>query len=162
MGSLISGLSRDRSGSRSCKRSTCIRCTRKPWRWRRLLLAGRIPQTAYERVWRSFGYNAVLTNLGRFPETLEPKRFRVTAAYPILSPRFGARGCRRYRGPACTHHRQFAARTGGLFIKVHRPSERTCELRTAPFVRCAPTGQILAHNLQQCNQVWGRCMSSIE
>jgi len=44
------------------------------------------PQTAYERVWRSFGYKAVLTNLGRFPDTPELKRYRVTAAYPILSP----------------------------------------------------------------------------
>ena len=44
------------------------------------------PQTAYERVWRSIGYNAVLTNLGKFPDMPELKRFRVTAAYPILSP----------------------------------------------------------------------------
>jgi hypothetical protein len=44
------------------------------------------PQTTYERVWRSIRYNAVLTNLGRFPEMPKQKRFRVTAAYPILSP----------------------------------------------------------------------------
>ena len=44
------------------------------------------PQTTYEQVWRSFGYNAVLTNLGKFPDTPELKRFRVTATYPILSP----------------------------------------------------------------------------
>ena len=44
------------------------------------------PQTVYEKVWRSGSYNAVLTNLGRFPDTLKLKRFRVTAAYPILSP----------------------------------------------------------------------------
>jgi len=44
------------------------------------------PQTAYERVWRSFGHNAVLTNLGRVPDMPELKRFRLTAAYPILSP----------------------------------------------------------------------------
>jgi len=51
------------------------------------VVAGRPnPRTMYERVWRSFGYNAVLTNLGRFPGTSELKRFRVTAAHPILSP----------------------------------------------------------------------------
>ena len=44
------------------------------------------PQTTYERVWRSFGHNAVLTNHGKFPDTSELKHFRVTAAYPILSP----------------------------------------------------------------------------
>ena len=44
------------------------------------------PQAAYERVWRSFGHNAVLTNLGRFPYAPELKRYRVTAVYPILSP----------------------------------------------------------------------------
>ena len=44
------------------------------------------PQTVYEEVWRSGSYNAVLTNLGRFPNTPKLKRFRVTAAYPILSP----------------------------------------------------------------------------
>jgi NRPS condensation-like uncharacterized protein len=44
------------------------------------------PQAAYERVWRSFGHNAVLTNLGRFPDPPELKRYRVTAVYPILSP----------------------------------------------------------------------------
>jgi hypothetical protein len=44
------------------------------------------PQTVYEKVWRSGSYNAVLTNLGRFPDTPKLKRFRVTAAYPILSP----------------------------------------------------------------------------
>ena len=52
-----------------------------------LVVAGRPnPQTAYERVWRNFGYSTVLTNLGRFPGTSELKRYRVTAAYPILSP----------------------------------------------------------------------------
>ena len=51
------------------------------------VVAGRPnPQTAYERVWRSIGYDAVLTNLGKFPDMPELKRFRVTAAYPILSP----------------------------------------------------------------------------
>ena len=44
------------------------------------------PQAAYEQVWRSFGHNAVLTNLGRFPDPPELKRYRVTAVYPILSP----------------------------------------------------------------------------
>lgn len=44
------------------------------------------PQTTYERIWRSFGYNAVLTNHGKFPSMPELKRYRVTAAYPILSP----------------------------------------------------------------------------
>lgn len=44
------------------------------------------PQTVYEQVWRSFGYNAVLTNLGKFPDAPELKRFRITAVYPILSP----------------------------------------------------------------------------
>ena len=44
------------------------------------------PQTVYEKVWRSGSYKAVLTNLGRFPDTPTLKRFRVTAAYPILSP----------------------------------------------------------------------------
>jgi hypothetical protein len=44
------------------------------------------PQTVYEEVWRSRSYNAVLTNLGRFPDTPKLKRFRVTAVYPILSP----------------------------------------------------------------------------
>lgn len=43
------------------------------------------PQTTYERIGRSFGYNAVLTNHGKFPNMSELKRFRVTAAYPILS-----------------------------------------------------------------------------
>lgn len=51
------------------------------------VVAGRPnPQTAYEQVWRSFGYNAVLTNFGKFPDMPELKRFRVTAAYPFLSP----------------------------------------------------------------------------
>ena len=51
------------------------------------VVAGRPnPQTAYERVWRSIGYDAVLTNLGKFPDMPELKGFRVTAAYPILSP----------------------------------------------------------------------------
>jgi len=44
------------------------------------------PQTVYEKVWRSGSYNAVLTNLGRFPDSPKLKRFRVTAVYPILSP----------------------------------------------------------------------------
>ena len=44
------------------------------------------PQTAYERVWRSFGYSAVLSDLGKFPDAPALKRFHVTAAYPILSP----------------------------------------------------------------------------
>jgi hypothetical protein len=44
------------------------------------------PQTVYEKVWRSGSYNAVLTNLGRFPDTPKLRRFRVTAVYPILSP----------------------------------------------------------------------------
>jgi hypothetical protein len=44
------------------------------------------PQTVYEQVWRSGSYNAVLTNLGRFPDTPKLKHFRVTAVYPILSP----------------------------------------------------------------------------
>jgi hypothetical protein len=44
------------------------------------------PQAVYEEVWRSGGYNAVLTNLGRFPDSPKLKRFRVTAVYPILSP----------------------------------------------------------------------------
>ena len=44
------------------------------------------PQAAYERVWRSFGHNAVLTNLGRFPDAPELKRYRITAVYPVLSP----------------------------------------------------------------------------
>jgi hypothetical protein len=44
------------------------------------------PQATYERVWRSGSYSAVLTNLGRFPEMPKLQRFRVTAAYPILSP----------------------------------------------------------------------------
>ena len=43
------------------------------------------PQAAYE-MWRSGGYNAVLTNLGRLPDMPRLKRFRVTASYPILSP----------------------------------------------------------------------------
>jgi NRPS condensation-like uncharacterized protein len=51
------------------------------------VVAGKLnPQTAYERVWRSIGYNAVLTNFGPFPDISKLKRFRVTAAYPILSP----------------------------------------------------------------------------
>jgi hypothetical protein len=37
-------------------------------------------------MWRSGSYNAVLANLSRFPEIPTLKRFRVTAAYPILSP----------------------------------------------------------------------------
>ena len=44
------------------------------------------PQIVYEQAWRSGSYNAVLTNLGRFPDTPKLMRFRVTAAYPILSP----------------------------------------------------------------------------
>jgi len=44
------------------------------------------PQTTYERVWRNLGYNAVLTNHGKFPNMSELTHFRVTAAYPILSP----------------------------------------------------------------------------
>ena len=44
------------------------------------------PQSMYENVWRRIGYNAVLTNLGRFPNMPKVKRFRVTALYPIQSP----------------------------------------------------------------------------
>jgi hypothetical protein len=43
------------------------------------------PQTAYE-MWRSVPYDAVLTNLGRFPDMPRLKRFRVTASHAILSP----------------------------------------------------------------------------
>jgi hypothetical protein len=38
------------------------------------------PQTAYE-MWRSVPYDAVLTNLGRFPDMPRLKRFRVTASH---------------------------------------------------------------------------------
>ena len=51
-----------------------------------IVAANPTPQETYERVWRGFGYGAVLTNLGRFPETSRVTRFRVTAVYPILSP----------------------------------------------------------------------------
>lgn len=51
-----------------------------------IVAADPTPQEMYERVWRGFGYDAVLTNLGRFPETSRVTRFRVTAVYPILSP----------------------------------------------------------------------------
>jgi len=44
------------------------------------------PQAAYEGLWRRGDYDAVLTNLGRLPEMPKLKRFRVTAAYLILSP----------------------------------------------------------------------------
>jgi hypothetical protein len=44
------------------------------------------PQSIYENVWRSIGYNAVLTNLGRFPKMPKVQRFRVTAVYPVQSP----------------------------------------------------------------------------
>lgn len=44
------------------------------------------PQSIYENVWRSIGYNAVLTNLGRFPNMPKVKRFRVSALYPVQSP----------------------------------------------------------------------------
>jgi hypothetical protein len=43
------------------------------------------PRTAYEGIWRTAGYNAVMTNLGRFPDIPKLRRFRVTAAYPILN-----------------------------------------------------------------------------
>ena len=42
-------------------------------------------QSVYEQVWRNFGYDAVLTNLGRFPNIPRVNRFRVTAVYPLLS-----------------------------------------------------------------------------
>lgn len=44
------------------------------------------PQSIYENFWRSIGYNAVLTNLGRFPNMPKVKRFHVTALYPVQSP----------------------------------------------------------------------------
>jgi len=44
------------------------------------------PQSIYENVWRSIGYNAVLTNLGRFPSMPKVKHFQVTALYPVQSP----------------------------------------------------------------------------
>jgi hypothetical protein len=44
------------------------------------------PQSIYENGWRSIGYNAVLTNLGRFPNMPKVKRFHVTALYPVQSP----------------------------------------------------------------------------
>jgi hypothetical protein len=51
------------------------------------VVAGRPnPETAYEQAWRGIGYNAVLTNLGKFPDMPKRKRLRVTAAYTILSP----------------------------------------------------------------------------
>ena len=46
---------------------------------------GPSPQSAYEQVWRNFGYDAVLTNLGLFPDLPKVNRFRVTAVYPVLS-----------------------------------------------------------------------------
>jgi hypothetical protein len=46
---------------------------------------GPSPQSVYEQVWRNFGYDAVLTNLGRFPNMPRVNRFRVTAVYPLLS-----------------------------------------------------------------------------
>jgi hypothetical protein len=36
-------------------------------------------------VWRNFGYDAVLTNLGLFPDLPKVNLFRVTAVYPVLS-----------------------------------------------------------------------------
>jgi NRPS condensation-like uncharacterized protein len=51
------------------------------------VLANRLsPQAAYEEIWRSGNYHAVLTNLGRLPEMPKLKRFRLTAAYLFLSP----------------------------------------------------------------------------
>jgi hypothetical protein len=41
------------------------------------------PQSIYENVWRNIVYNAVLTNLGRFPDMPKVKRFHVTALYPV-------------------------------------------------------------------------------
>jgi hypothetical protein len=46
---------------------------------------GPSPQSVFEHVWRNFGYDAVLTNLGVFPDLPKVKRFRVTAVYPVLS-----------------------------------------------------------------------------
>jgi hypothetical protein len=46
---------------------------------------GPSPQSVYEQVWRNFGYDAVLTNLGRFPNLPRVNRLRVTAVYPLLS-----------------------------------------------------------------------------
>jgi hypothetical protein len=51
-----------------------------------IVAANPTPQETYERVWRRFGYDAVLTNFGRFPLMPRVTRFRVTAVYPILSP----------------------------------------------------------------------------
>ena len=50
------------------------------------VVAGRpSPQSVYDQVWRNFGYDAVLTNLGVFPTMPKVNRFRVTAVYPVLS-----------------------------------------------------------------------------
>jgi hypothetical protein len=46
---------------------------------------GPSPQSVYEQVWRNFGYDAVLTNLGVFPDLSKVNRFSVTAVYPVLS-----------------------------------------------------------------------------
>ena len=43
-------------------------------------------QSIYDNVWRSIGYNAVLTNLVRFPNMPKVKRLHVTALYPVQSP----------------------------------------------------------------------------
>jgi hypothetical protein len=49
------------------------------------VVGGPSPQSVYEQVWRNFGYDAVLTNLGLFPDLPNVNRFRVTAVYPVLS-----------------------------------------------------------------------------